>query len=76
MKEFNIYIVVLFKCFLYFKSIRKINKIYIIDYWIIDFFLYLYTFIIYKVYYSYFRYIYFWGFVDVRLVLNILLGLF
>lgn len=70
------YTVVLSKCFLYFKSTRKINKTYIIDHWTIDPLLYSHTPAIHKVYHSYSRYIYFWGLVDVGLVSNTLLGLF
>lgn len=70
------YTAVLSKCFLYFKSTRKINKTYIIDHWTIDPLLYSHTPTIHKVYHSYSRYIYFWGLVDVRLVSNTLLGLF
>lgn len=70
------YTAVLSKCFLYFKSTRKINKTYIIDHWTIDPLLYSHTPTIHKVNHSYSRYIYFWGLVDVRLVSNTLLGLF
>lgn len=44
------YTAVLSKCFLYFKSTRKINKTYIIDHWTIDPLLYSHTPTIHKVY--------------------------